>query len=342
MILITGGAGFLGQRLIRALAGLTKMPIRCLVRPGTSRTITDSIAEANPGAKLEFVPVNFNDPSDLQDAVEGVEVVYHVAASMSGSFASMVANTVVGSVNLYEACLNADVERFVLVSSFAVVGAADVDRKGMIDEHTPLEPHPERRDAYAFSKHRQEMLAWEYSRNHDLPLVVVRPGVIFGPPNGILGPRVGVDVFGLFLHLGGSNRIPLIYVDNCAELVARSGLVPEIENEIFCAVDNDLPTSRRLLRRYVREVKWIPHIWVPYPILKLLAKINLWCSEKTQGHWPALFKPYEVETLWKGHLYTNRKAKELLDWKPIVPMATALDNTFAYLKSDARKEKAAK
>lgn len=338
MILITGCTGFLGQRLLRALAPLSDSPIRCLVRPGTADDVLDGLIQSNPDTKLEFRQVSFNDAGALQDALEGVSLVYHVAASMSGSFASMVANTVVGSDNLFDACVAARVKRLVLVSSFAVIGAADVTRRGVIDEETPLEPHPERRDPYAFSKHRQETLAWEYSRNHDLPLVVVRPGVIFGPPKNILGPRIGIDFFGLFLHLGGSNKIPLIYADNCAELIARSGLIPDIDGEIFCAVDDDLPTSRQLLRRYVREVKWLPRVWVPYFALKLLARINIWCSNRTQGHWPTLFKPYEVETLWKGHEYTNQKAKRMLGWAPAVQMTDALDQTFDYLKSEAIRD----
>jgi nucleoside-diphosphate-sugar epimerase len=252
----------------------------------------------------------------------------------------MVANTVVGPVNFFEACVAAGVTRFVLVSSFSVIGAAGVSRRGVIDEAIELEPHPERRDAYAFAKHRQEILAWEHFRNHGLPLVVVRPGVIFGSPKSILGPRIGVDVFGVFLHLGGRARIPLIFVDNCAELIARAGLVPDIDGEVFCAVDDDLPTSRQLLRRYNRDVKRLWRVRIPYMILKPMARLNVWYSKRTQGHWPALFKPYEVDTLWKGHRYSNEKAKRVLGWRPGVPMAEALDRTFAFLESEAAQSSA--
>ena len=90
----------------------------------------------------------------------------------------MVANTVLGSDNLYRACLEVAVARFVLVSSFSVIGTAALPRGSVVQENVPMEPYPERRGAYAFSKHRHEILAWRYAKDNSLPLVVVRPGVI--------------------------------------------------------------------------------------------------------------------------------------------------------------------
>jgi uncharacterized protein YbjT (DUF2867 family) len=82
MILVTGGTGFLGRKLVRRLAELNQSPIRCLVRPGTSSETTDGLVESSPGAQLEFTPASFNDPQALREALDGVDVVYHLAASM--------------------------------------------------------------------------------------------------------------------------------------------------------------------------------------------------------------------------------------------------------------------
>jgi len=56
-------------------------------------------------------------------------------------------------------------------------------------------------------------------------------------------PRVGIDTFGTFLHLGGANQIPLTYVDNCAEAMVLAGIAPGIDGEVFNIVDDDLPSS---------------------------------------------------------------------------------------------------
>jgi nucleoside-diphosphate-sugar epimerase len=199
----------------------------------------------------------------------------------------------------------------------------------VFDERAPLDPHPERRDPYSFAKHRQEQLAWRYYHERGLPLVVLRPGVIFGPEQTILGNRIGLRLPGLFLHLGLGNVIPLTFVDNCADAVVQAVSAPDVVGEAFCIVDDDLPTSRQLLRRYRREVTPLRFFPVPFPVLSLMARLNAWYSDRTQGHLPAVLTPYKVDAMWKGHRYSNEKAKLRLGWSPRVPMHEALARTLA-------------
>ena len=62
--------------------------------------------------------------------------------------------------------------------------------------------------------------------------------------------RIGMDTFGVFVHLGGSNPIPFTFVDNCADAIALAGLKPGVDGEVFNVVDDDLPSSRQFLRMY--------------------------------------------------------------------------------------------
>ena len=331
MILVTGGTGFLGKRLVRKLVGPNGQRIRCLVRPGTSPEIFHPALADVPEVNLEMFPASFNDKAALKRALEGVDIVYHLAASKRGSAASMVANTVVGSDNLYRACVDERVSRFVLISSFGVMGVAKLSRGAIVDESVPIEEYPEQRDAYSFSKCLQEELAWEYFKCHELPLVVIRPGVIFGPGSEILSARVGLKLFGLFLHLGGSNLVPLTYVDNCADAIILAGTTPDIEGEVFCVVDDDIPTSRKILKRYRREVAPLRTIRIPYIFLKLLARFNVWYTNRTNGFLPAIFTPYKVASTWKSQRFTSQKAKKLLKWNPKIPMSDALNITYSSL-----------
>jgi len=326
--LVTGPAGFLGQRVVRHLSEAGRA-VRAVVRPGTGPGALDACLRGVKHANVEMVEASFNDFAALRRAVDGVDVILHIAASTQGSAASQVANTVVGSDNLFRATIEAGTPRFVLVSSFGVIGASRAPRASLIDESVGIDPHPEWRDPYSFAKHRQETLAWTYQRESKLPLVVVRPGPIFGPGQPILGSRVGLKLFGLFLHLGGGSVVPLTYVDNCADAVIQAGLVPGIEGEVFCIVDDDLPTSRQLLRRYRRQVAPIRFVPVPFTALRQIARLNAGYTRRTNGHLPAVFTPYKVDAMWKGHCYSNAKAKRLLQWGPATPMEEALDVTLA-------------
>ena len=82
-----------------------------------------------------------------------------------------------------------------------------------------------------------------------------RPGAVYGPGKAGITGRVGVGTFGIFLHLGAGNPIPLSYVDNCAEAIVLAGLVKGLDGEVFNVVDDDLPSSRRFLRLYKEQVK---------------------------------------------------------------------------------------
>ena len=110
--------------------------------------------------------------------------------------------------HVYRAALEARVDRLVLVSSFGAMGVAPLAAGAVVDEDAPLEAVPEARDAYSFAKQRQEALAWRFAREEGLPLAVVRPGFVFGPGQEILGTRIGLPLFGLFLNLGGRNLVP--------------------------------------------------------------------------------------------------------------------------------------
>jgi nucleoside-diphosphate-sugar epimerase len=307
-----------------------KKSVRVLLRPGTPVGTFDEWLPDNERSNLEVVEASFSDVAALRRITDNVSVIFHVAASTRGSVASQVANTVVGSDNLYHAAVEGNVPRLVLVSSLGVMDASHVPRRGIIDESVPMDSHPEWRDPYSFAKQRQEALAWKHHRDSRLGLVVLRPGPIVGPGQLILGSRIGLWLPGMFMHLGGGTTVPLTYVQNCADAVVQAGFVPNIDGEAFCVVDDSLPTSRALLRRYRREVARIPFVTVPYFLLHRLAQLNEWYYKRTGGHLPAVFTPYKVESMWKGHRYSNQKAKRLLHWMPRVPMAQALDVTFAH------------
>jgi nucleoside-diphosphate-sugar epimerase len=101
----------------------------------------------------------------------------------------------------------------------------------------PAEPHPDRRDVYSHAKWRQEKLFRDRAAAAGHRLVIIRPGVVYGPGGSPISARVGLNLFGWFLHLGGGNRIPLTYVDNCADAIVAASEHPQALGQAFNVVD---------------------------------------------------------------------------------------------------------
>ena len=96
----------------------------------------------------------------------------------------------------------------------------------------------ERHDAYAYGKLKQDELVQDYHRRFGVPFTIVRPGIVIGPGKKAIPGFVGMDTFGFFMHMGGGGRLPLTYVDNCAEAIVLAGLVKGVEGEVFNVVDD--------------------------------------------------------------------------------------------------------
>ncbi|MDH5669988.1 MAG: NAD-dependent epimerase/dehydratase family protein, partial [Nitrospira sp.] len=210
-ILVTGAGGFLGLRLVSNLVERGFRDIRCFVRPtGDSRKL-ESIAAEHPDSTLRIIKGNLLSKPDCAEAVRGVKVIYHLAAGTGQkSIPDAFMNSVVTTRNLIEAALaEGCLLRFVNISSFAVYSNINPLKRGLLDESCPVEPHPEHiADAYCYAKLKQDELVEEYAKTRGLRYVTLRPGSIFGPGKTAITGRVGIDTFGVFLHIGGGNRIP--------------------------------------------------------------------------------------------------------------------------------------
>ena len=328
--LVTGAGGFLGRALVEKLLALPGADLRCLVRSETQGDRLRALALAYPAAQLEVVTGNLLARDDVARAVDGVDVVYHLAASLKGSPADIFLNTVVASNRLLDA-LAGQPRTIVMVSSLGVYGTAALGRNAVLDEATPLEPHPERRDVYSHAKWRQEKLFRDRCAHDRHRLVILRPGVIYGPGGAPISARVGLNLFGVFLHLGGNNVIPLTHVENCADAIVAASEHPDAVGQAFNVIDDDLPTSRRYLTRYRRDVAPMRTLWIPYGAMQALSRTVEWYHRYSRGQLPAVFTRYKTATLWKGTRFDNGKLKRI-GWSPRISTRDGLRASFAWLR----------
>jgi nucleoside-diphosphate-sugar epimerase len=338
-ILVTGAGGFLGKAIVERLLAHGETDLRCMLRDPSKARGLEQIASRYPEAKLEFVTVNLRNLAEIGRAVSGCEIVIHAAAALKGSPAEMFMDSVVASRNLLEAVVN-EVRpiRVVLVSSFGAMGVAEMRRGAMVDESAPLERHPEQRDVYSHSKLRQEQLFWEYREKYGFELVVLRPGVIYGPGGGHFSNRVGLSLFGRFLHLGGNNLLPLTYVDNCAEAIVVAALYPGANGQIYNVVDDDLVTSKQYLSLYKDRVKPVRSVPVPYFALMWGSRMVERYSERSRGQLPAIFTPYKTRAMWGGNQFSNAKLKSI-GWRPLISTHEGLERAFAAFRTEPEKAK---
>ena len=172
MILVTGGTGFLGSHLLRSLVRAGK-PVRALHR----RHIPQQVADIRD--QVEWVPGDVLDTGALEDAMQGIEQVYHCAAVVSfqpDKRAEMLRINVEGTANVVNLALNANVKKVVHVSSVAALGRA---RQQTDINETAQWEDSKNNSYYAISKHLSEMEIWR-GIAEGLDAVIVNPSIILG------------------------------------------------------------------------------------------------------------------------------------------------------------------
>jgi nucleoside-diphosphate-sugar epimerase len=326
-ILVTGSNGFIGVKLVEILLEYGFFNLRCFVRPSSQLgRLENVLVHFDGGKNVELVTGDLLSREDCGKAADDVSIIYHLAAGMEKSFAGAFMNSALATRNLMDAFLQfGEPKRFVNISSFAVYSNLGLKRGALLDETCPLEDAPQERfDAYGFGKLKQEELVKEYGSTHKLPYVIVRPGAVFGPGKHELNGRVGVKTFGFFIQTGGSNLLPLTFVDNCAEAIVLAGLKPGVEGEVFNVVDNELLTGRQFLEAYKKRVKPFVSVRVPYFLTYILCLLWEKYSKWSKGQLPPAFNRRRCAAEWKGNRFSNQKLRGRLGWKPRVNMEQAM------------------
>lgn len=168
--LVTGGAGFVGSALVRAL-----------VAQGRTVVVVDDLSTGDAAllpAGVELLTADVREPAAFADHLAAADVVYHLACvnlrrSLHDPFAAHDVNAT-GTLALLENARRAGVDRFVHVSSSEVYGSA---RTVPMAEDHPTEPTT----AYGASKLAGEAYARAHHLRYGMPVVVVRPFNAMGP-----------------------------------------------------------------------------------------------------------------------------------------------------------------
>jgi UDP-glucose 4-epimerase len=243
-VLVTGGCGFIGQRLIRRLLG-DGHTIRIIdnLSTGTLAAIQSFTAieriegpSPPPGAAVQVMVADIREAETAADACRDMEVVIHlagqsgVAPSVADPIFDMTQN-VLGTFNCLEGCRRHGINHFVFASSSAVVGQVEPP----IHERLPANPM----SPYGASKLAAEGYCSAYFHSFGIQTVALRFGNVYGPGSAhkesVVARFIRRALDGLPLEIygdGGQTR-DFVYIDDLVSAVIAAATTPGIGGEVF-------------------------------------------------------------------------------------------------------------
>jgi nucleoside-diphosphate-sugar epimerase len=191
---------------------------------------------------------------------------------------------------------------FVFISTVAVYGCECGEN---ITEDYPLNGNT----PYALSKIKAEQYLQEWCRQHDVILSILRPSLLAGPnPPGNLGAMVNGIKTGRYVSIaGGKARKSILMVQDIAHLVSL--LIDK--GGIYNVCDDEYPSFNQLEVLISKQLNKRKPLSIPYFLAKSLALCGDIIGSKAPINSSKLLK------ITESLIFSNRKAKELLEWQPL-------------------------
>ena len=305
-VLVTGGTGFLGAHVVRALTGAGH-ELRVFART------------APQGGDLR-------DPAAVLAACAGIEAVVHAGALSAawGKASEFHAVNVAGTENVLAACRAQGVRRLVHVSSPSVIFDGH-------DQHALTEQAPYAQrflSVYSLTK----KLAEERVHAGGVPFVILRPKALFGPGDRTLLPRlVELARARKLAQIGdGRNAVDLTYVENAVDAILAALQSERALGRTYHVTNGEHILLWDTIRAILRALGLAPELrHVSLPVASMLARA-LELRARVFGGEPRLTR-YTVAILARTQTYNIRAAREDLGYRPRVSVAEGLKRTLAEL-----------
>ena len=308
-ILVTGAAGFIGSHLVEELLERGAI-VRALVHYNSASSV-GNLAYLRTAQQwpLDIVAGNIEDSDFVLRAVEGMDIVLHLAALIGIPYSyvaprSYVRTNVEGTLNILEAVRRLGARRVVHTSTSEVYGTA---RREPMDENHPLQGQ----SPYAASKIGADKLAESYYRSFGIPVVTLRPFNTFGPrqsARAVIPTIITQALERQEITLGSLDpQRDLTYVGDTVDGFIRAAIRRGIEGETINLGTGETHSIGAIAAR----------------ILSLIG------TNKSLRCDPGRMRPSTSEV---GKLVSdNRKARQLLGWQPCTSLDDGLRQTIAFI-----------
>jgi UDP-glucose 4-epimerase len=319
--LVTGANGFLGQHVVGALLA-RGISVRAMVRPAAR------LEAFGWPSSVEVFRADLRTSVELPRAFEGVDVLIHLAAVVSGAEDAQFAGTVVATERLLAAMTQGACRRVILCSSFSVYNYSST--RWTLDEGSPLHQVPDlyKRDGYTIAKWWQERVARGFAQKHGWDLTVLRPGFIWGRDHGYL-TALGLQVGRHHLVIGPLTRMPMTHVENCADVFAMAAADPRARGQTLNVVDGPGERIWKYLSDYMHssgQPGW--HLPIPYWLAIWTVRLAFATVFRRATKVPTILIPNRFESRLKPLRFENRKLRETLGWTPPLNYEQCLVRTY--------------
>ena len=232
-ILITGGTGFIGGRLVEILKTRYNVDVRVLV---STYANVSRIARFS----IDIFKGDLCSREDVHNAVEGCDMVFHCAYGNKGSQEDKRKVNVEGTRNVLAACRDHDIQRLVHLSTIMVYGHT---RDGILDENAPRAGTG---GTYSDTKLEAEKLVMDYYKNEGVPATILQPTAVYGP----YAPVWGVNVLAQLktgttvLINNGEGLCNCVYIDDLINAMLLAAVHDDAPGESFI-ISGDEPVTWR-------------------------------------------------------------------------------------------------
>ena len=266
VILLTGGAGFLGRAILRELLDDSSALLLKEVRVFDMKALKEPFDD-----RITYIEGDIRDINLLQEACKGVDVVIHSAAIVDWGTKSekeIIAVNYEGTLNVISACRSNLVKGLVFTSSLDVL----FDGRNLINVNEET-PYPEKHStSYCVSKYRAELKVLEANDEH-LKTCSLRPADIYGEGDPYhIGSLINMARNGFYVRLGnGKSMCQHVYVGNVAHahVLAATALLNgnrKIHGQAYFITDGPASNFFSFFDRFVEGAGyriWPKNLWLP-------------------------------------------------------------------------------
>lgn len=322
-VLITGGTGFIGSRLALKCRELGH---RVTVFAQTNTQAEEMNRKEIEGYGVAVIDGSVTDKAVVENAVQGVDVVFHLAAAQhEANISDQVFHdvNVTGTENVLQACRAGEIKRYVHGSTIGVYGIME----GTISEETPCNPD----NIYG----RTKLAGEERVRAHkdDLSVVIIRIPETFGPGDRRLLKLFKAINKKMFFMIGsGKNLHHLIFINDLVDGFLQAAFRDLESGTLVVLAGKEPVTSNAMAETIARELKvTMPGVKAPL-FLFMAAAVVLETALRPLGIQPPLHRR-RMDFFKKSFSFSTEKAQRVLGFNPQYTFAAGVAETAEWYRN---------